>query len=119
VPNRTTVIAMTPATQTPTMARANQSTLRGASGTGRKPITGFTTNGRLTWATVAATADEAICGACEAHSNRSTSVVSSVNGRKNFTEALNQSQYRTLAWFFRHINVSNPIATANRVDCQR
>jgi hypothetical protein len=38
---------------------------------------------------------------------------------KNLTEALNQSQYRTLAWFFLHINVSNPTASANKVDCHR
>jgi len=83
---------MVPATQTPKMARANQSKLRGASCKDRNPTAGSTTNGRLTWASVAETAGIAICGACEAHSNRSPSAISSVNGTKNLTEALNQSQ---------------------------
>ncbi len=55
-------------------------------------MTGSMTNGRLTWASVAETAGVAICGALDAHSSRSPSVISSANGMKNFTEALNQSQ---------------------------
>ena len=55
-------------------------------------MAGSTTNGRLTCASVAETAGAAICGALDAHSSRSPSAISSVNGMKNLTEALNQSQ---------------------------
>src|SRR5688572_4940696 len=113
-----TVIAMIPDTHTTSRASANQSKPRGASGTKRTPTAESSMKGRLTCAS-ADTAGAAICGALDAHSSRSTSAISSVNGMKNLTEAVNQSQYRTLAWFFRHINVSSPTATANRVDCHR
>src|SRR5688572_6563637 len=89
--NRTTVIAMVPVAQTPTTARANQSK-RDASCTDRNPTGGSTTNGRLTWASVADTAGAAIGAAFDAHSSRSPNAVSSVNGMKNLIEALNQSQ---------------------------
>src|SRR5687768_3007397 len=92
VRNRTTAIAMVPATQTTKMAGANQPMLRGASCTDRNPTVGSATNGRLTWASVAETAGVAICGALDAHSSRSPSAISSVNGTKNLTDAANHSQ---------------------------
>ena len=75
--NRTTVIAMVPATQTPRMARANQSKPRGCfRNRQERRGPGPSTNGRLTWASVAETAGVAICGALDAHSSRSPSAIS-------------------------------------------
>ena len=45
--------------------------------------------------------------------------MTSENGTRNFTDALNQSAYRTRARLRRNASVSRPTTIANSVDCQR
>src|SRR5215475_3277383 len=62
---------------------------------------------------------EAAVGLADGHLTALPRLTRSEKGTRNFTEAVNQTQYRTCAPCLRSINVSSPASAATAVDCHK